>query len=110
NSIATETGIVNVATQIASMGQYAGYTANQTIGLAGALSSIGVAPEPARGTITRTFSNIGTAVSKGGEDLQKSAELSGRSSEQFVAAWGTDQFAGVFVDMMRGLYNVTQSG
>lgn len=110
NSIATETGIVNVATQIASMGQYAGYTANQTIGLAGALSSIGVAPELSRGTITRTFSNIGTAVSKGGEQLERFAALSGRSSEEFRAAWGTDQFAGVFTDMISGLYDVTQGG
>lgn len=110
NSIATESGIVNVATQIASMGQYAGYTANQTIGLAGALSSIGVAPELSRGTITRTFSLIGTAVSKGGEDLDRFAALSGRSASEFKAAWGTENFAGVFTDMMRGLYNVTQSG
>ena len=110
NSIATETGIVNVATQIASMGQYAGYTANQTVGLAGALSSIGVAPELSRGTITRTFSNIGTAVSKGGERLEQFAALSGRSSAEFVAAWGTDKFAGVFTDMMKGLYGVTQGG
>lgn len=110
NSIATETGIVNVATQIASMAQYAGYTANQTIGLAGALSSIGVAPELSRGTITRTFSNIGTAVSKGGDDLARFAALSGRSSAEFAAAWGTEKFSGVFTDMIRGLYNVTQGG
>lgn len=110
NSIATETGIVNVSTQIASMAQYAGYTANQTIGLAGALSSIGVAPELSRGTITRTFSLIGNAVAKGGEQLDKFAELSGLSASQFKAAWGTDQFSGVFTRMMNGLYDVTQSG
>lgn len=110
NSIATETGIVNVATQIASMGQYSGMTANQVIGLAGALSSIGVAPELARGTITRTFSNIGTAVSKGGEDLNKFAALAGMTSQQFKASWGTDTFAATFAAMMKGLYNVTQSG
>ena len=110
NSIATETGIVNVATQIASMGAYSGMTANQVIGLAGALSSIGVAPELARGTITRTFSLIGTAVSGGGEKLEKFAALAGMTSAEFKASWGTENFAGTFQAMMEGLYNVTQSG
>lgn len=110
NSIASETGIVNVATQIASMGDYAGLTANQVIGLAGALSSIGVAPELARGTITRTFSMIGNAVSDGGIQLEKFAALSGRSSAEFSAAWGTDQFAGVFTDLMGGIQDLATSG
>ena len=41
NSIATESGIVNVATQISSMGKYAGLTANQVNGLSGAPSGHG---------------------------------------------------------------------
>lgn len=110
NSIATETGIVNVATQIASMADYAGFTANQVIGLAGALSSIGVAPELARGTMTRTFSLIGQAISSGGEELNNFAALAGVSSAEFSEAWGTDKFAGVFTSMMKGLHNVTNSG
>lgn len=103
NSIATETGIVNVATQIASMADYAGYTANQVIGLAGALSSIGVAPELSRGTITRTFSLIGNAVSTNGVQLEKFAKLAGVSAEQFRKAWGTEDFADVFTGMMKGI-------
>lgn len=103
NSIASETGIVNVATQIASMGDYAGLTANQVIGLAGALSSIGVAPELARGTITRTFSLIGNAVSDGGVKLEKFAKLAGVSGQEFHDAWGTEDFAGIFTRMMKGI-------
>lgn len=103
NSIASETGIVNVATQIASMGDYAGLTANQVIGLAGALSSIGVAPELARGTITRTFSLIGNAVSDGGVKLEQFAKLAGVSSDEFSQAWGTEDFAGIFTRMMKGI-------
>lgn len=110
NSIASETGIVNVATQIASMADYAGYTANQVIGLAGALSSIGVAPELARGTITRTFSLIGNAVSSSGVQLEKFASLAGVSSSQFKAAWGTDQFANVFTKLVGGIRELGNSG
>lgn len=103
NSIASESGIVNVAVQIASMGDYAGLTANQVIGLAGALSSIGVAPELSRGTITRTFSLIGNAVSEGGLQLEKFANLSGVSAKTFSEAWGTDDFAGIFNRMLMGI-------
>lgn len=110
NSIASETGIVNVATQIASMADYAGFTANQVIGLAGALSSIGVAPELARGTITRTFSLIGNAVSAGGVQLEKFASLAGISSAEFKQAWGTDQFAGVFTNLVGGIRDLGNSG
>lgn len=110
NSIATESGIVNVAVQIASMADYAGYTANQVIGLAGALASIGVAPELSRGTITRTFSLIGTAVSTGGDRLEAFARLAGISASEFKAAWGTENFAGVFTNMIKGLHNVTKGG
>lgn len=110
NSIATESGIVNVAIQIASMGDYAGMTANQVIGLAGAMSSIGVAPELSRGTITRTFSNIGNAVSEGGVQLEKFAALSGMSSAEFKASWGTDQFAGTFTRLIAGIKGISDSG
>lgn len=110
NSIASETGIVNVAVQIASMADYAGYTAEQVIGLAGALSSIGVAPELARGTITRTFSLIGNAVSNGGIQLEKFANLAGVSSSTFRQAWGTDEFAGVFTKLVGGIRELGNSG
>lgn len=110
NSIATESGIVNVAIQIASMGDYAGMTANQVIGLAGAMSSIGVAPELSRGTITRTFSNIGNAVSEGGVQLEKFAALAGMTSGQFKASWGTDQFAGTFTRLISGIKGISDSG
>lgn len=110
NSIATESGIVNVAIQIASMADYAGYTANQVIGLAGALSSIGVAPELSRGTITRTFSNIGNAVSAGGVQLEKFAALAGVSSAEFKRAWGTEAFSDTFTKLVAGIKGVADSG
>lgn len=110
NSIASETGIVNVAVQIASMADYAGYTANQVIGLAGALSSIGVAPELSRGTITRTFSNIGNAVSESGVRLEKFAALSGMTSEEFKKSWGTEDFADTFVHLIAGIKGISDAG
>lgn len=110
NSVATETGIVNVSTQISSMGSYAGFTANQVIGLAGSLSSIGVPPELSRGVITRLFNNIGEAASSGGTRLDAFARLAGTSAESFAKSWQTEDFAGVFTDMIAGLGDMARNG
>lgn len=103
NSAATETQIVNVATQISSLSNLAGLTADQTVGLAGALASVGAAPELSRGTITRVFSLMNQAVSEGGESLEGFARLAGISGQEFQDAWGTDAAAGVFQDFLRGI-------
>ena len=103
NSVATETAIVDTANQISSFSNLAGLTADQTVGLAGALASVQVPPELSRGTIVRTFSLMGDAVSKGGESLDLFASTAGVSAQEFKSAWGTDQFAGVLQGFLRGL-------
>ena len=110
NSVATESSITAVAVQISSMGNYAGLTSKEVIGLAGALASIGVAPELARGTITRTFTLIGKAVSGGGEELEKFAKIAGVSSEEFGNAFGTDKFGPIFLKFVNGLDSISASG
>lgn len=103
NSVATETGIVNVATQISSMGSYAGMTAEQVIGLAGALSSVGVPPELSRGVTTRLFNTMAEAVSEGGTALNEFARVSGMSAESFGSSWGTADFGDTLLQFMQGL-------
>lgn len=103
NSVATETEIVNISTQISSMGSFAGLTAQDIIGLSGALASIGAQPELSRGTVTRVFTLMSRAVADGGKELESFASLSGVSSEQFKKAWGTPQFTEVFLGFMRGI-------
>jgi TP901 family phage tail tape measure protein len=110
NSVATETGIVNVATQISSMAAYAGLTANQVIGLAGALSSVGVPPELSRGVTTRLFTLMGNAAATGGAKLDNFAHVAGVSAEEFANAWGTDRFAYIFTDFISGLNRLNQDG
>lgn len=110
NSVATETQIVNIATQISSMGAFAGLTADQVIGLSGALASVGTAPELSRGTITRVFSNMSKAIAAGGADLERFANIAGVSSSEFKSSFGTAKFAGVFQKFLQGLNGVTESG
>lgn len=102
DSVATESQIVNVSREIAAMGNLVGLTAPEIVGLAGALASLGVRPELARGTITRLFSNIGDAAASGGFKLAEFGRLTGRTADEFVSAWETDPGA-VLQDFFDGI-------
>lgn len=109
NSVATETEIINTTNQIAAAGQQAGFTADQIIGLAASYASLGVAPEAARGTTIRFFSEINTAIAEGGEELETFAKLSGKTSSQFAQDWQAN--AGTaFLDLLDGMQAVQASG
>jgi len=110
NSVATESQIVAISTQISSMADFAGFTADQVVGLAGALASVGAAPELSRGTITRTFALISKAIASGSEKLDEFARISGVSSEDFAAAFGTARFAGVFQSFLANLGKMQDEG
>lgn len=104
NSLATESEIIATASQIASVGKQANFTAAGVIGLAGSFASLGVAPESARGTTLRAMSQINTAVAMGGEGLEKFASLAGKTSEEFVAAWSkSGNSAATFGDVLAGI-------
>lgn len=102
NSVATESQIINIASQIAATGNQAGLTADEIIGLSGALASMGVAPEAARGTILRVFSQINSAIAQGGERLNDFATISGMSAAEFRDGWSSD-FTTTFVEFLRGI-------
>lgn len=95
NSVATESQIIKISTQIAAIAAPAGFSYQQIVGLSGALASVAVPPELARGVITRTFSTIGTAVNNGGLMLEKFGTVAGMSGKQFGDAWKGDA-AGTF--------------
>lgn len=90
NSIATESQIIRIATQISSITNAAGLGSQETIGLAGALASIAVPPELSRGVFTRVFGQISRSISEGGINLERFGRLAGMSGAQFKAAWQSD--------------------
>lgn len=104
SSVATESEIVNVSTQIASMGNLAGLTAAEIVGLSGAMASLGIRPELARGTITRLFSQIGKSAADGGYNIQEFGRLTGRTAEEFVRDWETRP-GEVLQDFFEGINN-----
>lgn len=102
NSVATESGIINTAQQIASMAQIAKISAPDIIGLAGALASLGIPPELSRSVITSTFTKIVSAVNEGGEAAAKFGAVTKMSGEEFQKAWGKDSI-GTFQKLLQGI-------
>lgn len=77
NSAATEKQIVAVAREIAPAARAAGFTADQVIGLSGALASIRVPPERSRSTILQFFETLNMATAEGGQKLEDFATVVG---------------------------------
>ena len=109
NSVATETQILNVAQEIATAGNLAGFSTAEIIGLSGALASLGVQPERARGNIQRIFQEIGDASREGGEQLDTFAKLAGMSADEFREAWSSDA-ADTFVRVTDGMAAAKDAG
>jgi TP901 family phage tail tape measure protein len=103
NAVATESDIVAIATQIASVANIAGFSASELIGFSSALASVGTRPELARGTFTRLFTEIQQSVAQGGDQLNTFARVAGQSVEQFTDAWGAGSGAEQVVRILRGL-------
>jgi TP901 family phage tail tape measure protein len=109
-SVATESQIISIATQIAGIGNFAGLTADQVVGLSGALASVGTQPELSRGLVTRLFTNMSIAVSDSGERLEKFAQIAGVSGAEFQAAFGTEKMGPILESFISGLGQMQANG
>jgi len=108
-AVATEEQIVSVTKEIATTAKMAKFTTPEIVGLATALSSVGIAPEAARGSIMRTFAGINEAVSKGGAVLENYASISGMSAAEFSKSW-TENGQVAFDGFIKGLQAMSDSG
>lgn len=109
NAVATETQILATAKEIATTAKQAKFATPEVIGLSTALSSLGIAPEAARGSIIRSFAGINKAVSENGAVLEQYATLSGMTADQFASTWqrsGSEAFDA----LLRGLEAASNRG
>ena len=89
NFATTESDIVEMTNRLASAGTLAGLTNQEILGLATAMSSVGIQAEAGGTAMTQTLTAITAAVATGGEDLRKFAKVAGVSSEEFATTWKT---------------------
>ena len=91
NFATTEKDIVEMTNRLAAGGRLAGLTAPDILGLATAMSSVGIEAEAGGTAMTQTLTAIGNAVSLTGkgaaEKLELIANTAGMTAEQFQQAW-----------------------
>ena len=102
NSVATEGQILKVATQISSITAAAGFGYEATVGFAGALASVAVPPELARGVTTRVFGTLSRAINEGGARLEQFGAIAGMSGAEFKKGWSEDS-SKTFLKFMSGI-------
>lgn len=110
NSTATtESAISSMAQRVGAAGTQVGMSQADILGLSAALSSLGIEAEAGGTAISKTLTDIDTAVSTNSEGLQKWAEVAGMSVEEFTSAWGNDA-TGTFEQVIQGMSKVEENG
>lgn len=102
NFATTEKDIMLMATRLATAGRQVGFSSSQVLGLATALSSMGIEAQAGGGSISKMLKQIEVAVATGNESLQSFAEVSNMTVDEFVQAWENDA-ANAFLHFVEGI-------
>ena len=87
NFATTEADILEMANRMASAGTVAGLTNQEILGLATAMSSVGIEAEMGGSAMSQTVADIEKAVATGSDELQGFAEIAGMTADQFTEKW-----------------------
>ena len=104
NLATTESEISDFSLRMASAGTQAGMSEPEIMGIAGAMSSLGLEAQAGGSAFSKTISDISIQVATGGENLEKYAQVAGTTADEFAKKW-KDDAAGAFVDFINGLAN-----
>ena len=87
NFATTEAPIAEMAMRIAGAGKQIGLTEAQVLGLATALSSVGIQAQAGGSSISKALIKMEVAATTGGDALKDFARVSGMTEQEFVSAW-----------------------
>lgn len=90
NFATTEADIVSMATRLAATGELTGLSQAQIMGLATAMSSVGIEAEAGGSAMSKLLKKIQVAVETGSEDLKDFAKVAGMTSKDFKKAYEKD--------------------
>jgi phage tail tape measure protein, TP901 family, core region len=102
-SVATEATISKTATEITALASGAGFSAQAIVGLSGALSSLSIPPERARGALSLYFGALNGAVAEGGPKMAAFATLTGKTADQLGRMVRENKGQEVFTAFISGL-------
>ena len=95
NFATTESEIMDMSMRLAGAGKQIGLSEGQTMGLAAAMSSVGIEAEAGGSAMSLTMKRVSKAVDEGGSSLETFANVSGMTAEQFATLWKKDAAAGL---------------
>ncbi len=109
NLATTESEITEMSLRLAGAGHQVGMSEAQILGLAGALSSVGIEADAGGSAMSTVMSEMQIAVENGGEYLEEFANVAGMSSEQFQKSF-RDDAAQALVSFVTGLEKMESKG
>lgn len=109
NGASTERDIIQMAQRIAGAGKIVGLTEGEVMGLANALSSVGIEVEAGGSAISTVMTDMAKAVEQGGTDLESFASVAGMSGADFSTAF-KDAPADAIATFIEGLGTINAAG
>lgn len=109
NFATTEADISHMAMRIAGAGKSIGLTEADVLGLATALSSMGIEAEAGGTAISTIMSNIDKAVATNAGSVKTWAQTANMSVDEFTSAWGNDA-VGALSAVLVGMDSATAAG
>lgn len=110
NSATVENRILNMTERLASAASGAGMVHSEILGLATALSQLGLRPEAGGTAISQVINEITKQVALGGKKLKGWAVLSGfKQADEFAKLWKEDAVKGLML-LIEGLAGLKEKG
>lgn len=109
NLATTEQEITDMALRLAGAGHQVGMSEADILSFAGALSSVGIEAEAGGTAFSTLMSKMNLAATKGGDELNDFAKVSGMTADQFKKSFEKDA-AGAIISFIQGLDNINKNG
>ena len=109
NLATTESEITEMGLRLAGAGKQVGMSEAQILGLAGAISSVGIEADAGGSAVSTIMTKMQLAVEEGGESLDQFANVAGMSASEFRQAFQQDA-AQALVAFVEGLGTMDERG
>lgn len=109
NFATTESELLDMGQRLAGTATVAGLTETEILALASAMSSVGIQAELGGTAMSRIISKMQTEVETLGEHLNRFAEITGHTREEFISLFKSDPYKAI-QDFIKGLSDMAEEG
>ena len=110
NHLATTEGdISHMSLRLAGMTTSAKFSQAEILGIAGAMSTMGIKAEAGGSAMTQIVANISKKVASGADEVEEFAKVAGMSADDFCAAWN-ERPMDALMEVIDGIHNLSENG